>query len=151
MNIKFEPAKQKDIQQLIEVQNKAFYPDYIKYGQCPGYAKSEESMLDTITHTDTFKIMVDDVVVGDIIVRKKVEHDYFLGCLCVIPEYENKGIGEKAMAFIDAYYTDVTRWSLVTPADKKRNHYFYQKCGFEITESIMDGDVQLVTFVKNVV
>ena len=148
MHIRFQRAKEIDAAKLVEIQNKAFYEDYVKYGMCPGYNRSIESMIKSITTADTFKIIVDNMIVGDIIVSKKGEYEYYLGGICVIPEYENKGIGQKAMTFIDKYYEDAKVWTLETPADKIRNHYFYKKCGFEITDTIQDGDVAVVIFTK---
>lgn len=34
---------------------------------------------------------------------------YEVGCLCVVPEYQGKGIGTQAIRFIKSYYED---WKL---------------------------------------
>lgn len=148
MEVYIERATKEDALKLIEVQNKAFYADYVKYGACPGYERNIESMIKSIECSYTFKIIVAGEIVGDIIVSKRSEGEYYLGGLCVVPEYENQGIGQKAMAFIDSYFADAKLWTLETPADKKRNHYFYQKCGFSITDTAVDGNVQIVIFSK---
>lgn len=148
MIIEFERANENDTQKLIDIQEKAFYLDFINYGEDTGIKVSYETMKNSIDLGYTFKIMVDDNIVGEITVREMGNKNYYLRSLCVIPEYENKGIGQKAMAFIDDYFTDAKSWSLETPADKLRNHYFYRKCGFEITDRIMDGAIEIVIFSK---
>lgn len=37
MNIRFKKAVKEDCELLIEINNKAYYADYIRYGECPGY------------------------------------------------------------------------------------------------------------------
>ena len=40
--------------------------------------------------------------------------------------------------------------TLVTPADKEQNVKFYtEKCGFNIGEKVMDGNVEVVKFYMN--
>ena len=149
MSIKFEKATADDTNNLIEIQNKAFYSDFEKYGECPGYNRSYESMKSSIENALTFKILVDDIIVGDIIVSDRQNGAYHLDGLCVIPEYENRGLGQKALAFLDSYFTNAKHWSLETPVDKERNHYFYKKCGFKITGEFMDGNVKVAIFEKD--
>jgi len=134
MNIRFERADFEDIDILIEVQNQSFYADFVKYGTCPGYKKSRERMTKIISEHFVYKILCDDIVVGDVIVRNPAPTHYNLSCLCVVPEFENKGIGQSAMRFIEDTFAEARHWSLNTPADKARNHYFYKKFGFKVTK-----------------
>lgn len=138
-----------DTQSLIQVRNLAFYNDYIKYGECPGYNRPYEVMKRTIETAFVFKIIVDGEIIGDISAKNIGDEKYHLGCLSVIPKYENLGIGQKSIAFLDDYFTDAKTWSLETPIDNKKNQYFYKKCGFEITGEFMDGNVRVVVFEKN--
>ncbi|MBU5299213.1 GNAT family N-acetyltransferase [Clostridium sporogenes] len=149
MNIIVKMATEEDAADLIEVQNKAFLSDYLLYGECPGYNKTNESMKKSIKQCHTFKIMDENTFIGDVIVRYNGNNNYYLGALCVIPEYENRGIGQKVMSFIFDYFVDAKHWSLETPADKKRNHHFYKKLGFNITKEYMAGSVKVVLFEKN--
>jgi len=146
MRIQFQRATAADVDQLIEVQNKSFYSDYMKYGECPGYHHTKESMTDIVQNRIVYKMICDDQTVGDIIVRDNEDHTYFLGCLCVIPEYENQGIGQQAIHYLEHEFPSATRWSLETPEDKSRNHYFYKKMGFEIIKEYMHGSVRIVLF-----
>ncbi len=148
MKIKFKRAIIDDIDKLINVQNQSFYADFIKYGECPGYNHSKESMNNIILNRITYKIIYNNQIVGDIIVKDNHDSTFYLGCICVIPEYENKGIGQEAIMFIENQFPNATVWTLETPADKTRNHYFYKKVGYTIIKEYMDGSVKIVLFKK---
>jgi GNAT superfamily N-acetyltransferase len=144
--IQFVRATTEDIMDLINIQNLAFYNDYVEYGYCPGYGRTYESMKDSVENRIVYKIMADGTIVGDIIIRDNHDGTYFLGGLYVIPKYKNNGIGQAAIKFLDQQFQNAHRWSLETPADKERNHYFYEKCGFRITKEYMVGTVRIVLF-----
>lgn len=147
MELHFERATDLDAKVLVNVQDKAFYADYVKYGECPGYGKSEEKMRESLTKNQQYKIIVDDIVIGKVSAHEK-EGVCHLDCLCVMPEYENKGIGQKAVVFIEKQYPQANSWALETPKDKVRNHYFYKKCGYDIVGERMDGNVAIMIFHK---
>jgi ribosomal protein S18 acetylase RimI-like enzyme len=149
MEILFQRAHANDLKTIILCRNKAFYSDFIKYGECPGYNRTYKSMLDSMDKSMIYKIVVDNRIVGDFSIRQDSESEFHLGCLCLIPEYENNGIGQKAMAFMEENFKQAKKWTLDTPTDKERNHYFYKKCGFHITDEFMAGNVKLVLFEKN--
>ena len=70
--------------------------------------------------------------------------------MCVIPEFQGKGIGTQAMKFVKSYYDDWDKFTLITPIDKTQNVKFYtEKCGFDIVSAEMDGNVKVVRFVLN--
>ena len=73
---------------------------------------------------------------------------YEVGCLYVLPEYQGKGIGTRAIQFLMTNLEDWKILTLVTPLDKKQNVKFYtEKCGFRIESTERDGNVELVRFV----
>ena len=45
MIIKIEKACRSDAKRLAEVYNMSFYSDYLKYGECPGYNKTENDKI----------------------------------------------------------------------------------------------------------
>ena len=151
MKVLFEPVKVADIEDLIRVQNLSFYEDYTKYGYCPGYHCTYDRMKASIEARIVYKIVADGHIIGKISVRDDKNGNYFLGCLCVIPAYENKGIGQSAIHFIEGKLSDAIHchWSLETPADKERNLYFYKKCGYHITKEYMEKSVKIVLLEKN--
>ena len=150
MEIEFIKASEDDAEKFVEVQNKSFYSDYLKYGMCPGYGRNAKEIIEAMKNDFVFKIVADKEVVGKISVKQIKDDEYHVNCLCIIPEYENKRIGQKAIAFIEKQYPHAKKWSLETPADKLRNHYFYKKCGYKIVDKMIDGTVELVVFEKEI-
>ena len=148
MKIDFRKADISDAAVLIEIYNSAFYDDFIKYGECPAYGRTKNQMEQSIIDFPKFLILNDGKAVGCISCRELEEGIFEVGCLCVIPEFQGKGIGTATMEFAKSYYKDWKKFTLVTPADKNQNVKFYtEKCGFEIEGSEMDGGVKVYKFV----
>lgn len=147
MNLQYVKVKIEDAELLVNIYNASFYADYIRYGECPAYGRSIEEMEKSIANFPKMIIYHDDTPVGAISVGNKGNGEYYLGCLCVIPEFQGKGIGTQAVKFILDYYTDWNKITLITPIDKEENVAFYtRKCGFEIDGEEMDGNVKVVRF-----
>ena len=148
MKIEFKEAVAADAVQLIEIYNSAFYKDFIRYGECPAYGRSLEEMRRSILEFPKFVILCDDEPVGCISCRALESGMYEIGCLCVKPEFQGKGIGTAAVAFAKSHYEDWKKFTLITPVDKEENVRFYtKKCGFKIAATEMDGSVKVVRFV----
>ena len=148
MDLEIKAATTEDAQLLVDIYNKAFYEDFVIYGQCPGYGKSVSDMIKSINETSKYIAYVGSDAVGAISVLKKDDGLYYLGALCVIPEYQRKGIGHKLLEFIKDKYKDWKKFELITLADKEKNVNFYtKKCGFTIDSEAMDGSVKLYHFI----
>ncbi len=148
MELNYVKAEKADADLLIELYNASFYEDYIKYGECPAYGRSRESMEESIEKFPKQIIYCENQPIGAISVGAQGNGEYYLGCLCVIPEYQGKGIGTQAVKFMLDYYEDWKRITLVTPVDKEENVAFYtKKCGFRIDGTEMDGNVKVAHFI----
>ncbi len=147
MDLEIKAATTKDAGVLVDIYNKAFYEDYVKYGECPGYGRSVSDMEKAIKESSKYIAYVGSAAVGAISVLKKEDGFYYLGALCVIPEYQRMGIGYKLLEFFKDQNKDWKKIELVTPADKEKNVSFYtKKCGFTIDGEEMDGSVKLYHF-----
>ncbi len=147
MDLEIKAATTEDAELLVDIYNKAFYEDFVKYGECPGYGKSVSDMEKSINETSKYIAYVGSAAVGAISVVKKDDGLYYLGALCVIPEYQRKGIGHKLFEFFKEQNKDWKKIELVTPADKEKNINFYtKKCGFNIDYEEMDGNVRVYHF-----
>ena len=147
MNIKYIKANKDDADLLIKIYNASFYNEYIKYGECPAYGRTRVSMEESIEKFPKLIIYYDDNPIGAISVANRGNGEYYLGCLCVIPEYQGKGIGTQAFKYMLDYYSDWNKITLITPADKYENIAFYtNKCGFKIDGTEMDGNVKVAHF-----
>jgi len=140
MSILIELASVNDTLRLIEVQNKSFQDDYVLYGECPAYNESKEAMVEHIKNCIVYKIMLDDEIVGDIIIRKR-EKNYYLRVVSIIPGYQSYGIGSNAIKHIERDNPEALEWELVTPFKSYRNHHFYEKLGYKKIGEIAHSDV----------
>lgn len=148
MQIAYRPADRADAELLIDIYNASFYRDYVRYGECPAYGKTKEMMEDSIIDYPKFIILCDSQLVGCISCKKIEESVYEIGCLCVIPSFQGRGIGIQAVEFVKSFYKDWNQFTLITPVDKRENVRFYtKKCGFHIATSERDGTVEVARFV----
>jgi len=146
--IEYRQATPEDTDLLINIYNASFYSDYMKYGECPGYGKTKEAMEESIKKYPKFIILCDKKPVGCISCQKLEMKVYEIGCLCVVPEYQGRGLGTQAMQFVKTLYEDWERFTLVTPIDKSQNVKFYtEKCGFKMISTEGGGNVELARFV----
>ena len=101
-----------------------------------------------ITVISSQKLLCNERPVGCVFCKKKEKKIYEIGCLCVIPEFQGKGIGTQAIEFVKEFYKDWEEFTLITPADKLENVKFYsEKCGFNIESTEKDGNVKVVRLV----
>ena len=149
MNLVYRKVKLSDAEELVNVYNCAFADEYIRYGTCPGYGHSIDYMEKSIRDNIKYVISSENQMIGAISVSNTEDGKYYIGCLCIIPRYQGKGIGTKIIQFLQNELTDWKSFELVTPADKTENVKFYtQKCGFSIADKLKDGDVELYRFIK---
>ncbi len=148
MKLSYRKAQKEDADLLIQIYNAAFYDDYIRYGECPAYGRSRERMEESLEKFPKDIIYCDDTAAGVISVEDKGNGEYYLGCLCIIPPYQGKGIGTQAVNYMLDSHSDWKKITLITPVDKEENVNFYtEKCGFEIDGSQMEGNVRLAHFI----
>ncbi len=93
MKIEYRPVVTEDAELLIYIYNASFYSDYLRYGSCPGYGKTKKMMEESIGRYPKYIILCDNEAVGCVSCKKLDKGLYELGCLCVVPEYQGKGIG----------------------------------------------------------
>ena len=147
MVINFKQATIEDAALLVNIYNASFYSDYMRFGECPGYGKTIEMMEESIRKYPKHIILCDNKPVGCVSCHSIGPQDYEIGCLCVIPEYQGKGIGSGAIRFVQDYYKEWKSMTLITPIAKQENVRFYtEKCGFQIADTERDGNVELVRF-----
>ena len=140
MKLDYKLAATDDAGLLVDIYNASFFSDYQRFGSCPGYGKSIEMMEESIRLYPKHIILCDNRPVGCISCYSNAPQEYEIGCLCVIPEYQGKGIGTQAVQF-------VKNLTLVTPLYKRENVRFYtEKCGFQIVGTEKDGNIELVRF-----
>lgn len=71
--------------------------------------------------------------------------------ICVLPNFQGKGIAYKAMLETEAIYPEIKKWQLETIQQEPHLVRLYQKLGYQLTgyvEKINDA-MSLVYFEKN--
>lgn len=100
-----ERACEDDAAELVEARNKSFYDDYIGFGECPGYNIPVDEMKQRIRKNYIYKITKDGKIIGDISIQKRNDGYYWIGCLEIIPEYQNVGIGSEVLHYRESFNT----------------------------------------------
>ncbi len=149
--IKFESALLDDAFRLMEIHQLCFREDYNKYGECPSYIEKVDDMIYKIQNTICYKVLYNDLIIGSMEIYKRDTSHYHIYTICIHPEFQNTGIGQKAIKFLFAKHPDITIWSLVTPMNSFRNRYFYEKLGFQQIEKKVHSDkLTLIRYEKKI-
>ena len=146
-DLEYKCADTGDAKLLVEIYNSAFYDDFIRYGQCQAYGRSEENMQKSIL--DYPKILAYDQgkAVGVISYKEEAPGKYYIGCLAVVKEEQGRGIGTLLMKHFMSEHPEWQELTLVTPKDNERNIRFYTKrFGFDIVGEEVDGTVTVLLF-----
>ena len=120
----FRPAEEKDVPLLTNLYDRAFLEDFQRYGQCPGYGRSQEQMRDSLRRVPKQILLFGGVPVGVLSYERRDDGSVYLGCLCIVPEMQGRGLGTRAFAHMLEECPEAHRFELVTPADKAQNIAF---------------------------
>lgn len=149
MNIVFERAEKKDISQLIKVQKLSFREEFIQHGECAPYNEKAKDIEHLIENHIVYKIIIDEEIIGDMVIIIKSKNFYYLKIIAVIPNYQNLGIGKKALDFMEKDNPNATLWRLITSKDNKKNCHFYESMGYKsVREIIRKESFDLVNYEK---
>ena len=132
--LKFEVANVDDAGLLTQICKAAFDDFSRKHGGDPegdgppGY-DSVDYQVEKMREAPYLKILLGDKVVGGMLLIPKEPGHMMLARIFIHPEYQNKGIGTRAMEYIEEAYP-AERWSLETPTYAPENHRFYERLGY---------------------
>ncbi|WP_180946825.1 GNAT family N-acetyltransferase [Peptostreptococcus faecalis] len=142
--------KKKDVPLLYEIAERAFQPDYERYGVYPPLLKTQKkTFLPPLIFGKV--ILIDDKEIGGFfvaVIGKKGE----LGAIFIDPEYQQKGYGKEVMLEIEKQYPKVKKWKLETPSESYRLHNFYESLGYVKIGEIEDkkSDMKGYVYEKNI-
>ena len=111
MTTDFRRATLEDAKLLIDIYNASYYDDYLRYGACPGYGKTEEMMEESIRKTPKYIILCDNEPVGCISCKQMEIGVYEIGNLCVVPAFQGKELGHKQFS-LQRYFMKIGNGSL---------------------------------------
>ncbi|MBU7015074.1 MAG: GNAT family N-acetyltransferase, partial [Theionarchaea archaeon] len=98
-------------------------------GGPPGY-DSPEAQVRFMSFLDYFKIVMDETIVGGIMVGVVGKTHRVLERIFVDPQVHRQGIGTRACEILWEIHPDVKLWTLGTPEWNVRTSNFYEKQGF---------------------
>lgn len=136
MDVRLEKVASEDIAEINRIQKLAFRESYEKYRFCPAYEATDKSMAVNIERADAYKILADNETVGSVFIYQTGENIYELDTISVHPEYQNRGIGDRAISLVESNYPDAVCWTLQTPEKDIRNRYLYEKHGYQAVDSV---------------
>lgn len=85
----------------------------------------------SIEELDCFQVIMDEEIVGGIIVTISGKSYGRIDRIFVDPKHQGKGIGAQVINFIEEEFPSVRIWGLETSSRQINNHHFYKKMGFE--------------------
>jgi len=139
MDIRLRTAEAEDAARLNEMQVRSFMPVSEKYDDREGSPAYEtiDRTLERITsrHSVCHIILADGIYAGMICVRALGGGVYKISPAFVLPDFQNKGIAQKAFRLLDEIYPDAVLWTLATIREEARNCHLYEKLGYVKTGS----------------
>jgi len=153
MNISFERATAADAEALVKAQIAAFHHDAvlhpgIEIGGPPGY-DSVVSTRRKIRESLSYKMLDSGQVIGGMVVFDMDQGHFHLDLIFIDPAYHNRGIGTRAMQFLEQTYP-AKLWTLNTPSWAIRNQHFYEKLGYVKVGEETHPDIILFGYQKRI-
>lgn len=119
---------------VYNIQKKSFEPllnKYHDYDVNPAI-ESVERIREKIDRANTtaYIFQLNNINVGWVRVTELEDKIYKISALCVLPEYQNRGIAQEALKRIESYHPDARKWILSTIFQEKGNCHLYEKIGY---------------------
>ncbi|MFW9831138.1 MAG: GNAT family N-acetyltransferase [Candidatus Thorarchaeota archaeon] len=134
--IQYVKATAADIPAMTEVMTRSFNDDSQRFrgepeGGPDGY-NDGRFFQQWMVSGECYKIILGGRLIGAFIVfiDYPQKGSNVLGTIFLDPDYQNQGIGTHTMEYVHRTFP-ATRWVLDTPEWQTRNHYFYEKLGYQ--------------------
>lgn len=154
MDVQLIRATANDAQDMLNIQKKCFKIHFERYQDVSGspYKEVLEKMLFRINYEkgSYYKIVSSSTPIGGIWVFEKESKIFRVGILYILPEYQSKGVGQKALAMAEDLHRDAKGWELDCPEDLSTNRRCYEKAGYTLTgeKEIINDELTLVYYKK---
>jgi replication factor A1 len=132
--VSLERAEEYEAEILAEISKRAFDSDIECGALNPGGPRgydSPKAIVGNIKYTEYYKIMLDNMILGAILVCPRSEKHGEICGLFVDPEFHNKGVATRAFKLIYENYPEVEVWTLGSPEWNVRTKHLYEKLGYE--------------------
>ena len=156
-NVEVVCIKKSDIDTVFEIQRAAYKLLYEKYhdDDTSPYKESKETVLCKYMREGTigYLFITEGVAVGAVRIDINTENKSGrIAALCVLPQYQGRGMAQKALLEIERLHPDIERWFLDTILEEEGNCHLYEKLGYRKTGKIevVNERMTLVFYEKNV-
>lgn len=151
MIIKIEAATEQDLDQILQLQKKAFYGQALIYNDfnLPPLIQTIEDLKEEFRLKTIYKVEQDGKIIASI--RCYIEDGIlYLEKLIVDPDFQNRGIGTKIMTEIETKYSSsVNLYALFTGHKSEKNLHIYHKLGYkEVRQKTIKDDLKLIYLEK---
>lgn len=146
-----------DAELIHQMQYESFLPLYEKYhdDETSPVKEKIDKVTSKITNPNSqyYLIQLKGENVGAIRIVCKLKKNtdvLFISPLFILPEYQNRGIGQTVVRKVFDIYPDDVTWRLDTIKQEKGNCHLYEKCGFVRVgdEHIVNENMTLVNYEK---
>lgn len=138
MDIKLVKATNSDAQAIFDIQVMAFMPLLEKYQDYHTNPANEtiERVITRIKNPNGgfYRIIVDNNLVGAISILCKEGVQFWISPMFILPDFQGKGIAQKAITLLEEMFPQATSWELATILEEERNCYLYEKMGYIKTD-----------------
>jgi RimJ/RimL family protein N-acetyltransferase len=97
----------------------------------PSGCNSLKWNTDRILDNQVYKIVNGGEIIGGIILFDLGYGKIEIGRIWIVPEHQNRGIGNAVFKELFLLHKEVIEWYIETPEWAKRNQYLYEKIGFK--------------------
>lgn len=144
-----------DAELIHRMKYEAFMPLYEKYHDDETTPVNEtiDSIISKLNNPDSqyYLIRWQGENVGAVRVARRLKKDVlFISPLFILPEYQNRGIGQAVIRQVFDLYPDAVTWRLDTIKQEEGNCHLYEKCGFVRIgdEHVINESMTLVDYEK---
>jgi len=132
MVIKLEIAEAQDLEQILQLQKKAFQDQALIYNDftLPPLTQTIDELRAEAELKTIYKSVLDGQIVGSVRCSVK-DNALYVEKLFVDPDFQNRGIGTNIMHEIEGRYSHLAdRYELFTGEKSERNLHIYKKSGY---------------------
>lgn len=99
------------------------------------YFCQELGFPDVLTNPASFAYKIEEKIIGFVLVLTNLEYNYHISCMCILPEYQNRGLGNAMLSRImDVAIENGCQSITLGTEPGMRAFHLYRKNGFEVTE-----------------
>ncbi len=134
MDLELIKLTEKDVSNIYHIQQAAFLPlleKYKDYDTSPAM-ETEAVILQKLCRSGTaaYGFLVGGRLAGCVRIHEGRDKSCQVSALCVLPEYQNRGIAQEAMRKLELLYPAVRCWRLDTILQEAGNCHLYEKLSY---------------------